>query len=82
LFCVPNCRPLPLDDELDDLPLLVVYMFLVATEIMSWLSDSSPVSAEKPRYVTDGSLTDGTEKQGVHSSSFLNASSSVSDLSW
>ena len=53
---------------------------------MSWLSVSSPVSPERPRYATDGmaKLASGAlrVKQFVQDSSGLYCRSRVNDLSW
>lgn len=57
------------------------YRFLVEREMMSWLSASSPVSAEKPRYATGGILTSVTVKHSVQVSSDLYWSSSLRDFS-
>jgi hypothetical protein len=66
---------------------LVLYIFLASTLMISKLSESSPVSAEKPKYTTFGSLR-GTDAEGSmlkhddHWSSDLYCSCSVKDLSW
>jgi hypothetical protein len=52
-------------------PGFFLYKLCDLTLIMSWLSESSPVSAEKPRYATGGTLKLGTSKHCVHSSSAL-----------
>lgn len=44
------------------------YRLCVSMLMMSWLSNSSPVSAVRPRYVTDGILTLGTLKHVSHCS--------------
>jgi hypothetical protein len=61
---------------------LCAYRFFVDTEMMSWLSASSPVSALKPRYATEGILTSPRVKQFSHFSSDLYCRSRVRDLSW
>ena len=55
--------------------------------MMSWLSCSSPVSAEKPRYETEGILMFRSslgvmEKQEVHARSDLYCKSRERRLSW
>lgn len=55
------------------------------TEMMSWLSVTSPVSAENPRYATEGMLKlvsgELSEKQLIQELSDLYCRSRVSDLS-
>jgi hypothetical protein len=63
-------------------PGFFLYRLCDLTVMMSWLSDSSPVSAEKPRYATGGTLKLGMSKQVVHSSTDLYWSSSLRYSSW
>ena len=58
------------------------YRFHVSMRRMSKLSLSSPVSALKPRYETDGNATAPSVKHSVQSPSLLYCSSSLSDSSW
>lgn len=83
-----SCLPLfagPRPEPAAALPPML-YRFLALTEMMSWLSLSSPVSAEKPRYETAGMamLVSGAfrVKQLVQVSSDLYCKSRVRDLSW
>lgn len=82
-------RPLPRPlSEARPPPLLrpSEYRFSALTEMISWLSLSSPVSAERPRYATEGmaKLESSAErlKHSVHESSVLYCSSRDRDLSW
>src|SRR5271155_4180401 len=90
-FCF-SFRPLPPRPIfesifLDPLDPVGLYMFFVSTLMMSKLSDSSPVSAEKPRYAALGILKGCASvgcrlKHSVHESSALYCSCKVNDLSW
>lgn len=57
-------------------------IFQVSTEIISWLSWSSPVSALKPRNATEGIFTGPVSKQVVHSSATKYCNSTFKDFSW
>ena len=77
---------LPVDPLLLSL-FCTLYSEYALTLMISWLSCSSPVSDEKPRYTLDGTLMGVspvglTEKQDVHLSSDLYCRSSERDLSW
>jgi hypothetical protein len=63
-------------------PVVGAYKFFVCTEMMSWLSASSPVSALNPRYETEGIFTSPSVKQLSHLVSSLYCKSRVRDLSW
>ena len=58
------------------------YKLYMSSRRMSKLSLSSPVSALKPRYETEGRLTAPMSKHVVHSFAALYCSSSFSESSW
>src|SRR5690606_12394684 len=72
LFFLPGCGPLLLGS---------MYRFRARMEMMSWLSDSSPVSALKPRYEICGRAGGSFVSKHVVHPSFLYCSASLRLLS-